>query len=196
MRNIFSFLAIAASIYSLLIFIRIIFSWFRNMVSGKPVEILQRITDPYLDWWRRNLNLRIGFIDFSAVAAIVSLYMLQNIFQMLSVTERVSIGNILAIILLSLWSVISFILGFFLIIIVLRAIAYITNRDNLYSPFWSAIDSIYQPLMFRINRVIFINRIGGFLTRIIISFFIIVIIMIGGRLIINLAANILFNLPI
>ena len=195
MRSIFGFLALAVSIYSMLIFIRILFSWFRNFVSGKPVEILSRITDPYLNWWRQKLNLRFGFIDFSAVAAIVSLSMFQRIFNMLSVAERINIGSILAIVLLAVWSIVSFIIGFCIVIIALRGIAYLTSR-NIYSPFWSAINSISQPLMYRFNRIIFGNKIGGYLQGIIISLLILVIIMFGGRLIINLLANFLNAFPL
>jgi len=195
MRTIFGVLAAAAGIYSLLIFIRIIFSWFRGMVSGKPVEILNKITDPYLNWWRRNLNLRIGFLDFSAIAAIVSLYLIQNLFNMLSVAQRISIGHILAIILLSLWMVVSFIAGFCMIIIILRLFAYLANR-NIYSPFWNAIDSISQPLMYRMNRLFFGNKIGGYLKGIIFSLILLAVIMLGGRFLVNLLANFLFNLQI
>jgi len=194
MLNVFRILALIIGFYSIFIFIRIILSWFRDFVSSRPVEILGKITDPYLNWWRRNLNLRIGYIDFSAVAAIVNLYMFQRIFLMLSLAERIYAGSIFAIILMSLWSVISFILVFFLIIFILRVIAYITNRDILYSPFWSAIDNIYQPVMFRINRLININKIGGFLTRIIVFIIIIVVIIIAGSFFINLAAGLLVNL--
>ena len=195
MRTIFGVLAAAAGIYSLLIFIRIIFSWFRGMVSGKPVEILNKITDPYLNWWRRNLNLRIGFLDFSAIAAIVSLYLIQNLLNMLSVAQRISIGHILAIILLSLWMVVSFIAGFCMIIIILRLFAYLANR-NIYSPFWNAIDSISQPLMYRMNRLFFGNKIGGYLKGIIFSLIFLAVLMIGGKYVIDFLVNMLYRLPV
>jgi len=195
MRMIFGALAALASIYSLLILIRIIFSWFRGMVSGKAVEILGKITDPYLDWWRSKLNLRVGFIDFSAIAGITFLYFLQSIFNMLYIAERITIGHVLAIVVISFWSVVSFILGFCIIIIILRLIAYLTNR-NIYSPFWSVIDSISQPLMYRLNRLIFGNKIGNYLHSMIISIILLALFLFGGRFLINLFVNYLFNLPV
>jgi len=185
MKSIFGFIAAALGIYSILIFVRIIFSWFGNMVSGKPIEILEKLTDPYLDWFRRNLNLRIGLLDFSAVAAIVTLSLLQSLFYTLARAEVVSVGSIIAAILGALWTIISFIIGFYMIIIGLRAFAYFTNR-NIYSPFWQTVDNIYQPFMYKINSIIFGKTIGHFLKRMIIVFLLLLLLMIGGRLIINL----------
>jgi len=185
MRSIFGFIAAVIGIYSILIFIRIIFSWFGNLVSGRPIEILEKITDPYLDWFRRNLNLRIGLLDFSAVVAIVFLSLAQSLFYTLARAEVVSVGGIIAAILGALWTIISFIIGFYLIVIALRAFAYFTNR-NIYSPFWQTVDNIYQPFMYRINSIIFGKTIGHFLKRMIIVFLLLLLLMIGGRFLINL----------
>jgi len=195
MRLIFQFLATAVGIYSLLIFIRIIFSWFRGFVQGTPVSILNKITDPYLDWWRRSLNLRIGVIDFSVIAAIMFLYLLQNIFFMLAVPEILTLGNILTVLLLSVWSIIQFITGFCIILIILRAIAYFTNR-NIYSPFWKMVDNISGPIMYRMNRLFYGNRIGNYLNSMILSVLLLALILIGGRFIVRFLASYLSNLPV
>ena len=195
MRFIFSFLAAAAGIYSLLIFIRIIFSWLGGFASGRTVELLTRITDPYLDWWRRTLNLRVGFLDFSAIAAIVFLSLVQNIFYALSSPDNIHLGRILAVVLLSAWSVISIITVFFIIIIVLRGIAYLTNRD-IYSPFWRMVDSVSQPVLYRLNRIIFGSRIGGFLKGMILSLLMLAAIMVGGGFIVMFLADFLSKLPV
>jgi len=195
MKTVFYILTIFISIYSLLILIRIIFSWLRGLVPGKAVEILGKITDPYLDWWRNKLNLRIGFIDFSVIVAITFLYFLQSILNMLYITERITIGNVLAIVLISFWSIASFIIGFFMVIIILRMIAYLTNR-NIYGPFWSIVDSISQPIMYRLNRIIYGNKIGNYLNAMIISLLLLTLILFGGRFLINILANYLLRLQI
>ena len=194
MRIIFGFLAAAAAVYSVLIFIRILFSWFGDFVSGKPVEIIKKITDPYIDWWRNIVKLRIGFLDFSVVVAIVFLSLMQNIFISLSMSERMTFGFILAEIISSIWMIISFILLFFIIIIILRLIAFTTNR-NIYSIFWSIIDSISKPILYRMNRIIYGNKVGKFLNGMIISLIILVIILLGGRFLISLLTNLLTNTP-
>jgi len=195
MRIIFGFLAAASGIYSLLIFIRIILSWFGGMAAGKPVEVLNKITDPYLEWWRNKLNLRLGLFDFSVIAAILFLYFIQNIFNMLYTAQRISIGSILALLLGSLWSIVSFFAGFCIIIILLRIIAYLTNR-NIYSPFWNAVDSMSKPVIYRINRVIFGAKIVNYLLGMIVPVVLLAAVMIGGSFLVNMLANFLVFLPI
>ncbi|MCL2720185.1 MAG: YggT family protein [Treponema sp.] len=193
MSLIFQSIAIVIGIYSLLIFISIIFSWFRGFVSGAPVTIINKITDPYLNWWRRYLNLRVGVIDFSVIVAIMFLYLLQNIFFMLAIPESLTLGNVLNILLYSIWSVIQFIVIFCLIVIILRAIAFFTNR-NIYSPFWRIIDSISGPILYRFNRLFFGKRIGNYMQGLILSVLLLIAVLIGGRFIVRILAGFLSGL--
>ncbi|MCL2805505.1 MAG: YggT family protein [Treponema sp.] len=194
MRILFGLLAALAGIYSLFIFIRIILSWFSKSSGTKLESFLQIVTDPYLNWWKKNLNLRIASLDFSVVAAIVTLSLLQTIFHSLYISGSITIGNILAIVLFALWSIVSFIAGFCVVIIVLRAIAYFTNR-NIYSRFWGTVDSISQPILYRMNRIIYGNKTGNYLKGMIFSVLILTGIIIAGRFLVMYLANILRALP-
>jgi len=195
MRLIFGILASAVGIYSLLILIRIIISWFGGISGGKPVNLLARVTDPYLDWWRSHLNLRVGFMDFSAVVAIVVLSLAQNIFYTLSNSGIIKLGSILAFIIHSLWSIVFFILGLCLVILILRLIAYLTNR-NTYSSFWRVIDSISQPILYRINRIIFGKKIADYLKGIILSCLLLAALMFAGSIAVPALAKLLARLPV
>jgi len=93
------------------------------------------------------------------------------------------------------WSIVSFILGFFIIVLVLRIFAYLTNQD-IYTPFWKVIESIAQPLLYKTNRLIFGNKIGNYLKGIIISTLIITVIWIAGTFLMPRFANLLFGLPV
>jgi YggT family protein len=195
MRFIFGILASITGIYSLIIFIRIIFSWFGNMVSGKPVAIINKITDPYLDWWRQKLPLKIGNFDFSVIPAILFLSFIQNIFSILSKAERITLGFLLAQVLLLIWNIISIIIGFFIIVIIIRLIGYFIN-SNIYSPFWSIIDSITQPVLYKTNRIFFGNKIGGYLKGMFLSLLLLIVILFGGWFVVSLLSSILNRLPI
>jgi len=194
MRSVFGFLAAAAGVYSILILIRIILSWFRGFVSGKPVDLLYKITDPYLNWWSNNLKLRIGYFDFSVIAAIVFLSLIQYILFVLSISDGMSLGHILSVVLHSIWRIISFIIGFFIVVILLCLIAYLTNR-NIYNPFWSAVQSISQPVLYRIKRIVYGNKIGGYLQGIIITLIILAGLMVGGWFLTNYLIGLLLRLP-
>jgi len=195
MRSVFGILALITGFYSLIIFVRIIFSWFGNMVFGKPVEIINKITDPYLDWWREKLRLNVVGFDFSVIPAVVFLSFIQNIFQILSVSERITLGFLLAQILLSLWNIFSFIIIFFIIVIVIRAIGYMFN-GSMYSLFWSFIDSISEPLLYRMNRIFFGKKIGSYITGIFLSLLFLIILLVGGKFIILILSGIFYKLPI
>lgn len=195
MDTVFRLLASAASFYSILIFIRIILTWFSMGVPSKPVEILSRITDPYLNWWRRRLNLRLGILDLSPIVGITALFIIQRIFSLISVSGRISIGVILSIVLGSIWSIAAFILGFCFILFLFRLIAFITRRDVYRSFFWRTIDTITQPVLYKLNRIIFGNRIPGYLQGILFPMLLLGAAWIGGGFLIPRLAQLLTRLP-
>ena len=195
MQLIFGALATVVSIYSLLILIRIILSWFGNSVYGRPVDILNRITDPYLDWWRKKLNLRVGILDLSAVAGIVALSVLQNIFYRISLFGSISLGIILAVIITAAWSVVSFILGFFIIVLIIRLIGYLINA-NTFSSFWQIVDSISQPVLYKLNCIMFGKRISNYLTGIILSIIVLAVLLTGGNIFVPRLAGLVSNIPV
>jgi YggT family protein len=193
MRALFSVLGGLTSFYSILIFVRVLLSWFRGPTYGKPVEILHAVTDPYLNWFRR-FPLRIANFDLTPIAAIAALTVAQNIFLSLARTGRVTVGFVLALLLGVAWSVVSFMCGFFIIILILRAIAYFTNR-NVYASFWSIIDTLSKPVLYRISRIIFGRRLVCYSTELIVSTTALLAARIGLGLLVNLGSGLLAALP-
>jgi YggT family protein len=185
-------LATLIGLYSLLIIVRIILTWFSNIQYGKPAQILAGITDPYLNWWRRNLNLKAGVLDLSPIAALAALSIMQTVCSSIASQGRVSLGIILAVCLSAVWSAVSFIVGFSLIVLVLRFIAFIGN-SNMYSSFWRIIDSIARPIMYRINRIIFGKRLVNFITGILVSIVALAIIWIMGRIAVGFLTGLLLR---
>jgi YggT family protein len=196
MHAFLNLLSALISIYSILILIRILISWFSGSnYYSRPVEILGRITDPYLNWWRNVLNLRIGIMDLSPIVAIAVLSMVRNIIYSISTYEQITIGTILALILASVWSIVSFVLGFFIIVLIIRMFAYITNR-NILSPFWRVVDSISQPVLYKTNRIIFGRKIPGYLKGIIVSTLALTAIWVLGGFLMPVFASLLAGIPL
>jgi uncharacterized protein YggT (Ycf19 family) len=165
------------------------------MVSGKPVDIIKKITDPYLDWWRKTVKIRFGFLDLSVIAAIVFLSFIQNIFFILSIAKRITLGFLFAQVLLSLWNILSFIIGFYIIVIIIRVVGYLI-KSSIYSPFWNIIDSISQPLIYRVNSFFGGGKIGNFIKGIIFSLLFLIVILIGGKFLVTLLSVFLYSLPV
>jgi YggT family protein len=193
-RTIAGLLAGFFGIYSLIIIIRIMLTWFSNVPTGKITGFLSRITDPYLDWWRRRLNLRVGFVDFSPIVGILVLSVAQTLCSAVGRQGRISLGVILAVCLSAVWSAVSFFLILCVIILVLRIIAYIGNMDTYSSPFWRVVNAISQPLLYRVNRIMFGRKIVSYKLGIISALVVFIALWIGGRFAVGLLSGILTRL--
>jgi len=159
------------------------------------MEILALITDPYLNWWRQRLNLRAGYIDLSPIVAMAALSVAQTACSFIAQTGKITIGVLLAVCLSALWSAVSFILGFCLVVLILRLIAYLINAD-MFGVFWRIIDSISKPILYRLSRIIFSRRLVHFTTSIIASILVLTALWIGGGIIVQMISRILFRLPL
>jgi YggT family protein len=190
------------SLYMLLIFIRIMLTWFTGTPSGKPgipngkpLEILSRVTDPYLNWFRRFPALRFSSMDLSPILGLTVLSVANSVFNTLGRYGTITLGFVLALVVSALWSAAAFILSFLIIILGLRLAAYLTNR-NVYQSFWRIIDSLAQPILYRISRIIFGNRLVNYLNSLIVAIAALLILRIGGGLLINLGIGLLTRLPL
>lgn len=72
-------LAQTLQIYSLILIVRVLLSWFPNLDWGNPVlSTVSSITDPYLNAFR-GLIPPLGGIDLSAILAFVALNLMQQL---------------------------------------------------------------------------------------------------------------------
>jgi YggT family protein len=140
------------SIYILIIFIRIMLTWFHGPALGRPMQILIAITEPYLAWFRRIPVLRTDRIDFSPIIALIVLVILQNITSTIARLGTISLGIVLGLIISALWSAISFLLVFFIILIVVRIIGWLLNANSV-SPIWQTLDLLLHPVVYRVSTL-------------------------------------------
>jgi YggT family protein len=143
----------AFSIYMIAIVVRVVMTWFGGAQYGRVMEYLSRVTDPYLEFFRRMGVFRLGHIDFSPVIAIISLSILSNVALQIGYTARVSVGYILAIILDSLADAAGFFLFIFMVLAGIRAVALMAGA-NTTNRFWMMLDQLLEPLSFRLVKTI------------------------------------------
>jgi YggT family protein len=182
------------SLYMILIFIRIMLTWFTGASYGRAYHLLSGVTDPYLNWFRRFSFLRVANLDLSPIAALAILSVVNNIFLTLGRYGRITLGIILSMLCSVLWSAVSFILSFFIIVLALRLIAYLSNRD-VYHGFWRVIDIVSQPILYRFNHLIFGRRLVRYMTGILTSLGILLILRVGLDFLVRLVLNFLARLP-
>jgi len=182
------------SLYMLLIMARIILTWFPNALQGRFLDMLGSVTDPYLNIFRRITFLRSETLDFSPVAALAVLSVLTQIFTAAANLGRVSVGLILALVLQAVWSFFSFFLSFLGIAMTARLIAYLARWNSLH-PVWRVVDALINPVLFRMNRLIYKNRIVNFRQGLLTGILVFLgLWFLGGRLI-SLGAGLLLRLP-
>jgi YggT family protein len=182
------------SIYMFFIFIRILLTWFSGVRYGRVYDLLCGITDPYLDWFRRFRFVRIGSLDLSPIIALTALSVANEIFMTLGRYGRITPGIVLSMLLSAVWSVTSFLLIFFIIVLALRLIAYMTNR-NVYGGFWHIVDTLSQPMVYRINRILFQKRLINYMTGMLSSLGVLLALRLGLGLLVRLAIRALVRLP-
>lgn len=91
-------------LYSFLIWIRIIMSWFvRYPRQGSFSYYLNVIVDPYLNLFRSK-NARIGMLDFSPVFAIGVISVVASLLKVFSIYGYLTLGIILAYVVQGLWN--------------------------------------------------------------------------------------------
>lgn len=79
MNLLFTTLSTFISLYSLLLFIRILLTWFPNVDwYNQPFAALSQVTDPYLNVFRSFIP-PLGGIDLSPILAIFVLQILGNV---------------------------------------------------------------------------------------------------------------------
>ena len=74
-------LAQTISIYTLVLLVRVLLSWFPNLDWGNPVlSTVSSFTDPYLNAFR-GLIPPLGGLDLSAIVAFIALQLLQSLLE-------------------------------------------------------------------------------------------------------------------
>lgn len=192
---IFRILASLFMIYSLLCSIRIVMTWIPGVNNGFT-NFLAKICDPYLNFFSRSGIFRFGAIDFSPVLSLGILALLSTIFSAFSRTGRITFGFVLALILEMAWNVISSIIGFLLIILIIRLVVLIfQNNSYSGSQFWRQFDYIVNPIIYRIISPFSKGKMIPYKTAIIISIVSLILVELAGGFFIFQLARLIKLIP-
>lgn len=184
----------AISIYMIVLFIRILMTWFQGMRHGRTMEILQRVTDPYLNWFRQFEIFRFGNFDFSPVVAILSLSVLNTIAIQLANAGPITLGFVLALVLSAVWSAFSFFVLFFLILAVIRLIGLLLRKDA--GHFWFVLDQILDGIVNRVSRPFMRGRFLSHRDGLLIFAGVDLAILLIGNPVVDLITGLFLRLPI
>jgi YggT family protein len=144
-------------VYVLVLSLRIILGWFVPQAFGRAWEILAKVTDPYLDIFRRIRFLRGGVFDFSPIAAVLVLVLAADLIGQLVNWGRITVGFFLASAFAAAWSGARFLLILFLIVAILRVVP-LFFRSSAGAGIWRVVDLLIQPVVAWVMRIF---RLGG-----------------------------------
>lgn len=188
--SILRFLTGVIYVYMILLVLRILLSWIRGAVYGKPWELLVRVTDPYLSLFSRIRFLRQGMFDFTPIAAILTLVVALNVIQSIQRFGTITVGRFLGIVTGAVWSGLAFLLVLVLILAIVRAVV-LAVRPGQETQITSAVGMMVEPAVSLVRRIVsarspltdrqylyltiaflFIVRIlGGYLIGLLVRFF-------------------------
>lgn len=198
MNGIFGIAATILTIYSFLCFFRIILTWIPEMSYSKAAQFLANICDPYMNIFRRIRWLRMGSFDFSPALGLCLLGAASSLCRMLSNGGTVSIGMILAMAVQVIFSIISSLIVFIIIVFAVRLIVILMNGNNYNSSGFmlNQLDSSISPLVYRIARTFTIGKTLTYKSALIIAIISLVVVNFVLNIASGLIIGVLANLPV
>lgn len=188
-------LGAGVSLYMMLCTVRVFMSWAPGSSLGKAGDLVRKAVDPYLGYFTRFRFLRTSRMDFSPIAALAVLSVLNNIFGTLAYAGRISLGLVLALILGAFWSAVGFVLSFLAFCAAARIAVYLFKLNSL-SPLVMMLDSLINPALHSINRTIYRGKIVQYLQGLVTGFIVLTLARIAGGAVIGLASSLLQSLPL
>jgi len=170
--------------YTFLISIRIVLGWFAPDALGRAWRFMTAATDPYLDFFRRIRFLSRGVVDFSPLAAIVVLVIVEIFLNRLLQYGRITLGFALASVLSAAWWGVACLLIFLLVVGVLRTIPMGFRGVSAASPLWKAVDMIIQPVVTWVMRLFRLGPRTGYTQHLLLTVGLLLVALIFGHYII------------
>jgi YGGT family. len=196
MAYVFQTLASIINVYSFLCFVRIILTWIPGAAYSGFGRFLSAVCDPFLNMFRGVRWMQIGNLDFSPAVSIGLLYALSTILSNIAVTGRIYFGGIIAVIISMLWSIIASLLGFLLILLIIRFIALLTQkRQTYYGSFWSQLDYALEPFVYRIAKVFTGGKFISYRNSLLITIIMLVLLLVGGQFLLHYLIRMVQRLP-
>lgn len=187
-------LSVITSLYMILCAIRVFMSWAPGLQLGKLDYYLARLVDPYLSIFSRMTLFRTRQFDFSPIIALAVLSVANNLFSTLALTGRLTLGFVASLILGAAWSAVSFVLSFLTACVLIRIVVYLLKFNSVH-PVWIVVDSIINPVLFQINRLIYRGRVVDYLQGLITGFLVLLLFRAGLGALIRIVSGLLLALP-
>lgn len=147
--SLFNTFGFAVKIYSYLCIVYIFLSWFGSNSRG---GFLYEICEPYLSWFRRFKFTQIGMVDFSPILAIGILSLFSGVLFQIADMRTFSVLGIILNLVGIVWSFFSFLLNFFIIILIIRLVLDFSENYRQ-GNFADMLDRFLSPVFVRVHKL-------------------------------------------
>ena len=195
MATIALFIARLLSIYSFVIWIRIMASWINPFPRpGSFTYYLACIVDPYLNTFRSS-RFRAGMLDFSPIIGIGVLSVVQSVFEIYGTYGMMSLSLIVQLFISAFWSYgVSIFFTFGFILLVMKTIASFMNGSN-FSMVMERMGTFTDPITNWVQKTFFKTRFVRKSTLNLITLAIFVVLYFAIRYLFNIAIHLAVRIP-
>lgn len=195
MATIAIFIARLLSIYSFVIWIRIMASWINPFPRpGSFTYYLACIVDPYLNTFRSS-RFRAGMLDFSPIIGIGVLSVVQSVFEIYGTYGMMSLSLIVQLFISAFWSYgVSIFFTFGFILLVMKTIASFMNGSN-FSMVMERMGTFTDPITNWVQKTFFKTRFVRKSTLNLITLAIFVVLYFAIRYLFNIAIHLAVRIP-
>lgn len=195
MATIALFIARLLSIYSFVIWIRIMASWINPFPRpGSFTYYLACIVDPYLNTFRSS-RFRAGMLDFSPIIGIGVLSVVQSVFEIYGTYGMMSLSLIVQLFISAFWSYgVSIFFTFGFTLLVMKTIASFMNGSN-FSMVMERMGTFTDPITNWVQRTFFKTRFVRKTTLNLITLAIFVVLYFAIRYLFNIAMHLAVRIP-
>jgi YggT family protein len=152
--------------YGIVCALAVLSSWFMHRDSASRVlDFLRAAAEPWLSVFRSRKVGREG-LDFGPVIAVSILFFASDLLTRLGAGRVLTLGIVLAELLLVVWQVIASILVLFAGLAAVRLVAYLA-KWNTFGAGWKAVEATLNPTLYRVNRLLFGHRIVGYVASLV-----------------------------
>ena len=194
---IMNLLANIVSIYAIMCFVRIILTWIPSLAYSRGVRILASACDPFLDRFRHRKWLILGSFDFGPAVALCVLGAVSSILGAIARGGRFSFSWLIAYVVSMLWTIISSVIGFIILLLVIRLIIILVKGEGSYesNPILYQLDSTLSSVSYRITNTFTGGKRVSYKTALITAIVALIIINIVGGIIFAMIARFITGLP-
>jgi len=182
------------STYMLLCALRVFMSWAPGLGEGKAGRLLASIVDPYLAAFSRIRLFRTERFDFSPIAGLAVLSVANNMLTTIAYSGKISLGFLLNLILGAGWSAVAFVLSFVSACALIRIIVFLARLNSLH-PIWVVVDAVLNPILYRINKMIYRGKAIDYLLGLITGFLVLLLLRTAGGALVRILGSLLLSLP-